>query len=179
MVFVGNVRQATHAFILHDQEERRIDDDKPMRTEERMRSDLHKTRIAGDYVASYTLHDGEIKKGVHVMTPEGLAVVTGILIRPGEGVYVDVVVFGGDPNGQSFKPEQLRLATFREFCFNRTGFGRTSRIQFGAIQAVALALLAGGTWTFVEGGWSACLVAAAMEGLMVYGTWSNFKGKQA
>jgi len=73
--------------------------DEPMRTEERMKADLHKTRIAGDYVGAYALPSGEIKKGSHVITPEGLAVVTGILIRPGEGVYVDVVVFGGDPNG--------------------------------------------------------------------------------
>lgn len=150
-----------------------------MRSEERMKSDLHKTRIAGDYVASYTLHDGEIKKGVHVMTPDGLAVVTGILIRPGEGVYVDAVVYGGNPNGQSFKPDQLRLATFREFCFNRSGFGKTSWIQFTLIQAVALALSAGGVWTFGEGGWSTCVVFAAIEAVMIYGTWRNFKGRQA
>lgn len=150
-----------------------------MRTEERMKADLHKTRIAGDYVAAYTLNDGEIKKGSHVITPDGLAVVTGILIRPGEGVYVDVVVFGGNPNGQSFKPDQLRLATFREFCTNKTGFGRTSWLQFGAIQAVAMALLAGGLWTFAEGGWSACVVVAGIEATMVYGTWSNFKGRNA
>jgi len=150
-----------------------------MRTEERMRSDLHKTRIAGDYVFRYVLNSGEIKKGVHVMTPEGLAVVTGILIRPGEGVYVDVVVFGGDPNGQSFKPDQLRLATFREFCFNKSGFGKTSRVQFYAIQGIALALAIAGVATAREGGWAVCLLALAIEGVLMYGTWPNFKGKQA
>lgn len=150
-----------------------------MRTEEQMKSDMHKTRNIGHYIPSTTLARGEIKKGVHVMTPEGLAVVTGIMERPNEGVFVDVVVYGGNPNGQSFRPYELRLATFREFCRNRSGFGKTSWVQFCAIQGLAIALAIAGVATAREGGWLVCLLALAIEGVLMYGTWRNFKGGQA
>ena len=150
-----------------------------MRTEEHMKADLHNTRIAGDYVGLYTLPSGHIKKGSHVITPDGLAVVTGILIRPGEGVYVDVLVFGGNPNGQSFKPDQLRLATFREFCFNKRGFGRTPWIQV----ALALAALAFGTYRSIQtidsGGVIGLVFIAMVLAWYTYWTWSNFKGRNA
>lgn len=137
-------------------------------------------RNIGTYKYTCTLRDDtQTYKGWHVMTHEGLAVVTGILERPNEGYYVDVVVYGGNPSGQSFRPWELRAATFGEFCSNKTGFGKTSWIQFTLIQAVALALSAGGVWTFGEGGWSTCVVFAAIEAVMIYGTWRNFKGRQA
>lgn len=71
------------------------------------------------------------------------------------------------------------METFLQFLTRRTGFGKTSWVQFAFIALPVLCLLVVGIATWGDGGWVAVLFAAAIVAVMVYGTWRNFKGKQA
>ena len=66
----------------------------------------------------------------------------------------------------------FRRERFWEFLTLPTGFGKTSWPSFALIQIACLTFIA----TLDPVGIGA---AIAIEGVLMYGTWSNFKGKQA
>lgn len=71
------------------------------------------------------------------------------------------------------------METFLQFLTRRSGFGKTPWVQFALIALSVLCLLVVGIATWDEGGWVSVVFAVAIVAVMVYGTWRNFKGKQA
>jgi hypothetical protein len=68
--------------------------------------------------------------------------------------------------------------TFLQFCTRPSGFGRTPWWGFVTIQAFVIMLAFAGLWTWPESGWVAIAFAVAIEAVLFYGTWMNWKGKQ-
>ena len=75
----------------------------------------------------------------------------------------------------------LRMSneTFLEFLTRSAGLGRTSWAQLAFLGLFILGLLCAGVTTWHYGGWVAVLFAAAIVAVLIYGSWRNFKGKQA
>ena len=120
---------------------------------------------------------GTIKRGSYIVTPIGLGEVMGIVHDRGPGRPerpIDAVIKG---KSHLFQLHEVRKATFRDFAINETGFGKTPWIQFWFIQAFSLALVGTGIVTWADSGWVAVSFAAAIEGVLVYGTWGNFTGR--
>jgi hypothetical protein len=65
--------------------------------------------------------------------------------------------------------------TFLEFCTRPTGFGKTPWPQFSIIVAFSIATVAG---LYTVALWAAPLGLLPAV-VLVYGTWRNYKGKQA
>jgi hypothetical protein len=65
--------------------------------------------------------------------------------------------------------------TFLQFCTRPTGFGKTPWPQFSIIVAFSIATVAG---LYTVAWWAAPLGMLPVV-VMVFGTWRNWKGKQA
>jgi hypothetical protein len=65
--------------------------------------------------------------------------------------------------------------TFLQFCTRPTGFGKTPWPQFSIIVAFSIAIVAG---LYTAAWWAAPLGLLPVV-VLVWGTWRNYKGKQA
>ena len=76
-----------------------------------------------------------------------------------------------------FHYSRLSKESFFDYCFRPTGFGKTSWSAFTLLQMIAIGGIFGGISTWSDGGWSAVVMVAVIEAVLVFGTWMNFKGK--
>ncbi len=116
----------------------------------------------------------------YVMTPDGIGRLVGIdIIHPESGTPypepVNVVVKG---KSKMYAINDVFGATFKDFTIdNPDGFGKTKWFQFYVIQGFCLALLIAGLLTIKNAGWVALLFILLIEGVLLLGTWMNFKLK--
>lgn len=83
-----------------------------------------------------------------------------------------------DPQQEySVPPEDVRPETFFEFCTRRTGFGKTKWAQFGLIQLMVGMCVLAGLLTWYDSGWVGIVAGAAIEVVLVWGTWMNYTRK--
>lgn len=65
--------------------------------------------------------------------------------------------------------------SFIKFMTSRTGFGKTPWPTFGLIQLMCLCLVMAGIETWANNGWVPIAMSGAIEAVLLYGTWKNYK----
>ena len=134
-------------------------------------------RNPGTYIYSWRLSNGDlIHKGSYIITPKGIAEVTGILQRPNEGIFIHAQVFG-EPRGDIFLLNEVKLATFSEYCFNDEGFGKTRWRDFFIMETILLFGLIVGIITWSSYGIGAIGAVLLVNLWFLIWTWFNFNGQ--
>ena len=121
-----------------------------------------------------------VKKGSYVMVWEPtwnsfkhLGEVSGVQRRANEPDVVDVRVFGSE-EGELYRPYWLRRATYREFRWNRTGFGKTPWIQFYLIAALFTVIGLVGAFSMGDRWWVMPTFYALCWGVVEMETYHNY-----
>lgn len=128
------------------------------------------------------ISDGsKIKKGDYVMTDHFflgsfLGQVQGILHRPNEEPVADVREFGSEYSAL-FKSKDLRRATYSEFRWNRTGFGKTPWRQFWIIVALFTIIALAGAFSMGAYWWVMPTFYALCWGVVELKTYHNYTGR--